>query len=369
MPEIPIKTSIVVSTAESIKMSILSGEWRTFLPGERQLSLDLQVGRSTLRKAMDLLRREGWVHVTHGKQTRIAKRSRLRGLKRPSVVAALVKGNPEDIDPLLTMRLLHLQHDLHNVGFSLETFFVGDFVQGASTDYLEKLLLTCNAACWVIFAGNHRIQSLFNQRPVDAFLVGSPHPGIALPHLDIDFRAACRHAAGYLLSRGHRQIDLVTRDVAFPGALASIEGFEEAFRVGTPGARPRVVRVSNHSFRVGQPLARKLFGKHRASAIIGIGPQLSLALFTAAMAVGLRVPADISLVSRDARSFLQSCVPTMTTYDINHAVFRKKLTNCVIELSTTGRISTPANLVMPELCPGESVADFPGRQGAKLVSI
>lgn len=337
--------------------SVERGEWGEYLPAERQLCKDLQVGRSSLRKAIIILKKNRVLEVAHGKRTRIIQNPARVRARKSKIVAALVKGSPENMDAITSWRLNNLQHDLHAVGMTLEIFCEGNEIRGLASLHIEKLLATRKAACWVVFAGNQHIQELFSRLRINSFLVGTPHSGVDLPHIDIDFRAACRHAAGQLLRLGHKNIALIARNVKFPGTMTSVEGFlEVAGQHSASEVSAQVIKFED-DVRAIAPLLKKLMKSSSApTGILTISAELALMTLTSIISTGLSVPNDISLVSRDYRHFLQYTDPPIAGYDINHNLFRKRLTKSVLELVDTGAVTTRAGLIVPEMKSGKSLA-------------
>lgn len=353
----PLRLDLVSSIVDALMQSIERGEWGEYLPAERQLCKDLQVGRSSLRKAIIVLQKNRVLDVAHGKRTRILRRHKKVRTRKSRIVAALVKGSPENMDPVTSWRLNNLQHDLHAAGLSLEIFCEGNEIRGLASLHIDKLLATRKAACWIVFAGNQHIQQLFSGNRVNSFLVGTPHPGIDMPYIDIDFRAACRHAAGQLLRLGHKNIALIARNVKFPGTMASIEGFLEVAGQHPAGEISAQVIKFEDDVRTISPLLKKLMkSSARPTGVLTISAELALMTLTSVISCGLSVPNDISLISRDFRHFLQYTDPPIAGYDINHNLFRKRLTKSVLELIDTGAVTTRAGLVVPEMRDGKSIA-------------
>ncbi len=347
----PVRLDLISSIVDALTHSIEAGEWGEYLPAERQLSRDLQVGRSSLRKAILVLEKKKLLKIAQGKRTRIVKPPKTRANRQSKVVAAFVKGSPESMDALTSWRLNNLQHDLHAAGLTLEIFCEGNEIGGLAAMHIDQLLATRKAACWVLFAGNQHIQELFFKSQVNCFLVGTPHPGIGLPHIDIDFKAVCRHAAGQLLRLGHQNIALITRDVKFPGAMSSIEGFLEVSGHHKEGnVSAQVIRFDADTRDIAPFLRNILKSSSRPTGLITISAELALMSLTTILSMGLSVPNDISLISRDYRHFLQYTNPSVASYDINHNAFRKKLARSVIELVDTGTVSSgAAALIVPEI--------------------
>jgi len=66
------RLSLVDQVAAALRMELDASRWPTQLPGEHQLAAQLQVSRSTLRQALQLLRREGRLAVRRGSRWRPA---------------------------------------------------------------------------------------------------------------------------------------------------------------------------------------------------------------------------------------------------------------------------------------------------------
>ena len=73
MPEqnIPQKELKYYRLMEDLKEKILSGEIRTGdkLPSENELSMQYQVSRQTVRKALSIMENAGYIYAEHGRGT------------------------------------------------------------------------------------------------------------------------------------------------------------------------------------------------------------------------------------------------------------------------------------------------------------
>ncbi len=85
---------------------IVSGAFppNTDLPGERNLSKDLDIARPALREAMQRLSRDGWLDIQQGKPTRIRDYLKDGNL---NILAGLLKADP-DLIPNLVPDLLEM---------------------------------------------------------------------------------------------------------------------------------------------------------------------------------------------------------------------------------------------------------------------
>ena len=74
MSRIPQRQPLPTQAAEIIREMISSGELQDLLPGERTLASQLQIGRDTLRAALNILENKGVISArSHGKRRRILK--------------------------------------------------------------------------------------------------------------------------------------------------------------------------------------------------------------------------------------------------------------------------------------------------------
>src|SRR5690606_13022280 len=105
---------------------------------------------------------------------------------------------------------------------------------------LKKLAQRAPTAAWVLFRSTPEMQRWFASHGVPAVIAGSCAEGVSLPSVDLDYRAACRHAAAMLQREGHRRIALLLPDAAHGGDTESEHGFREAF--ASPDAEALVLR-------------------------------------------------------------------------------------------------------------------------------
>ena len=92
-----------------ILQRILSGEYAagTNLPSERELAVDLQVTRPTLREVLQRLARDGWLDIRHGRSTRIRSFLQEGSLAVLSTLVEKTEVFPENlVDQTLQIRLL-----------------------------------------------------------------------------------------------------------------------------------------------------------------------------------------------------------------------------------------------------------------------
>ena len=222
------------------------------MPGERELSRQLDISRPTLRLALERLRAEGWLKVTPGSQRWILPRGPRRVATQPQVVGVLTPLPLREIPPFALCWMDRLRELLARAGVKLEIHSGRRWYSRRPEKDLSALTQQSPAAAWLLFVTSERMQRWFADSGLPAALSGSCHPGIVLPSVDFDYRAICRHAVGQFLRRGHRRIALLMHGGETAGDRESAAGFTEAFgaRGGASGAaidRPARWNTGRHS--------------------------------------------------------------------------------------------------------------------------
>jgi LacI family transcriptional regulator len=358
---LPRRAGLAAQVAEAIRADIRKGQWREHLPGEHFLCDALQVSRTTLRKALAELTREGLLESSQGRQRRITARPRRPRRRSPGRVVGLLSGMPlMDLTPSSIYHLGELRRHLHDAGYELRTHFLSLIHLKKPDRTLESVLQQTRAACWVLLRSSRAMQSWFSSRRVPSIISGSRHEGISLPSHDVHFQAVCRHAAGILTGLGHRRATLLTPRGGFAGDLAGERGFIEGFPAEL--LREGLVRVVRHDgtpASVRSALDRLRNGPHPPTALLVVNPRHVLTAFSHLLGAGLRFPRDMSLVSRDFELFLRDTLPPIARYELDHAHYARQLARLVAQLAATGILTRREHLVVPRLARGETLAAAP----------
>lgn len=356
MNQVPQRISLIASVAESLRESLRQGEWGEHLPGERPLCDRLQVSRVTLRAALKVLAREGLIEISHGLPTRIVSRPRTVQQKS-KMVGILVLETLEPVNTRIAYLLSKLQYHLNLAGFEMRIFNLGRISSRNASKRLESLTKQTPALCWALVRADTVVQKWFMDHGNPTCLIGTPHHGIQLPSMDVNYEIVCLHAAGKLLGLGHRRIALLLPIQQYAGIMISERGFLRAFQTQsnaahTPlvlhhdGTREGICRTLNSSFRSpARPTA--LIVAYAWDAVTAVGHLIRS---------GLRVPEDVSVICRDYEPFLRAQVPEVASYEVSHDLFASRLSRMVVDLARTGTLPTKPKWIMPQFREGETVA-------------
>lgn len=352
----PLKVSLIVETAKALREGIASGQWQGNLPGERVLCNQWQVSRPTLRAAVDLLRREGWLEVGQGRRTKILVSGSSAG---PLVLTVgLLSPEPlESLPPTVMHWVDELRGQLAASGQTLQvTVGKGGFGKKSPVQALEVITSGSPATVWVLYQATEAMQRWFEESGLPCVVVGSTFPGVTLPSVDRDYRASCRHAVGALVQRGHRRIAFLLQENRYGGDLESEAGFRE----GVAAAVRREIsgEIVHHDGTVEgicTSLDILLAGRVRSTALLVARSGYALTVHSHLLRRGVRIPQDMAVLCRDDDAFLDWVVPRMTRYAVSPSAFAKRIYHMVIKLVEEGRVKETGVKVVPAFLGRESV--------------
>jgi DNA-binding LacI/PurR family transcriptional regulator len=107
---------------------------------------------------------------------------------------------------------------------------------------------------------------------------------------------------------------------------------------------------------VGVVVRRLLKLRQAPTALFVLQPHNYLAVATRLMQTGVKVPDDISLISRDDDPFLSFVVPLPTRYEVNPHLMAQSLLRPVLEVVEGQVVSQHTARIIPKFLRGESIA-------------
>ncbi|MBL9203007.1 MAG: substrate-binding domain-containing protein [Opitutaceae bacterium] len=361
MPALPQRHSLVTQTVAILRREITTGTWRGWLPGERRLCALLRVSRNTLRAALEELQRARIIEAHHGTGHRILRVPEGgSSTAKPTAVTLLMPDPLDQLRPSQALWVDELRELLIEQGHRLRVLHGRPYFQPAAGRALQRLVPQHPSACWILTLGTEPAQRWFAQAGVPCVAAGSIYPGIDLPSVDLDYRALCRHAVGSMLAAGHRRIVFLTHQSRRAGDLEGEAGFLEGAR-GSRRASPEV-QIVHHEPTVehlGQAVQRLMQQARRPTALLVASSNYYLTVATRLAQLGLRVPRDVSLISRDEDPFLPFVLPAPARYHTHPHDFAKRLLRVVLELIEGGSVAQRQIRIVPEFFRGESLAAPP----------
>ena len=354
MQLVPQRTSLVAETAGVLRQAIASGQWDGFLPGELSLCERLQVSRATLRAALEQLEREGWCRAGQGRRRRIQRLGVAGTGPASSKVVLLSPLSLEKLSASAIFWVDALRARLAAVGYDLDIIASRAAFSRRPARTLETLLRQLHPAGWVLYLSTAHQQRWFAERGLPCTVSGSCHQGIRLPSVDLDYAAICEHAVNMLKARGRRQLAFLMPRSGQAGNMESARGFlDQCGRV--PEAHGQMAHHDGSVAGICHALDRLLQGPQRVDGLLVAKPAHVVTALTHLLRRGVRLPAELSLVSRDDDPLLQHLVPVVSRYHLDPRVFARKISEVVRKLVRTHVLPRKQARLMPSLIRGETL--------------
>jgi len=354
---IPQRTSLVEQTATIIREHISNGLWQEVMPGEFELCEKFKISRVTLRAALDELKNEGWFEGSRGQRRQITRHRVRKKLRRPaSSVVLLTPVSLEEMPAGLVIRLLALREHLSAVGYGL----VIQCNEMCYSRHPERVLATLaerlRPAGWLLYLSTSPMQKWFFEQRYNCVISGSCHPNIELPSIDIDYAATCRHAVGKFVAKGRKRIALIMPFSDQAGNMESERGFMEAgAQLNHHGVETLIIHHAGTVEAVCRAVDELVSGPKRMTGLLVAKPSHTITTLCHLLRIGIRVPADIAVISRDDDPSLEPMVPAISRYHISPALFARKISRIVVNMLRGGVRTRRAYRMLPELLPGETL--------------
>lgn len=340
-----------------LREAIRAGQWTAELPGEMELCEMLHISRVTLRAALRELEREGLLTGGQGRRRRIC--ARRTGRRKTAVSKTILMVSPQPLHQLRPTTIFWvdaLRKDLAEAGYELD-------VQASEAAYavepqrrLDRWLAEVNPAALLLYRTTPVMQRWFAACGRPGVIAGSRHGGVALPSVDLDYAATCRHAAGRLTAHGHVHLAFLLPRTNLAGDLESEQGFREGVaRAGKAGATGNVIHhdgspggitAALDALQKQQPCPTGYLVAHAAHVLTAMGHL---------MRQGLRFPQDVALISRDDDPFLEHVVPRVARYSVDTTLFARQLSRLVLQMACAGPVPCRDHRLMPRFVPGEKL--------------
>jgi DNA-binding LacI/PurR family transcriptional regulator len=139
-------------------------------------------------------------------------------------------------------------------------------------------------------------------------------PNVPAPSVDIDNRAGARAAVEHLLGLGHRRIGCITHaPLPYTAAAERLEGYCDALAAAGIEYDPRLVVEGAFDAASGHAAMTELLGRARPTAVFAANDVVAIGALRGLRDVGLRTPADVSVVGFDDIPIAAHVDPPLTT--------------------------------------------------------
>lgn len=352
--DLPKRQTLSAQAAAAIRKAVEQNAWEEFLPSERRLCEIFQVSRPTIRTALHLLAREGLIEIHQGRRNRLPPPER-RGAAPQSRLVVWVSHEPISQTTAMPYQGINdMRAQLAEHGFTTEVRVCAARGPAAQQRKLEAFVRENRVFCCVLVSVSRELQEWCAARAIPALVLGSCHPSVTLPSLDVDYRAVCRHAAGVLRAKGHRRMALVVPNSGAAGDLVSEQGFREgaAARPGGSAMDCRIVRHNGTAAQLALKLDALFADSAPPTALLVAKPQHMLFVMAWLLRRGIKVPETISLIARDHHPLFDGVI---AQYRFEPETFAHHLSRLMLQLVSHGRLPPAPTLIFPQYAPAATV--------------
>lgn len=358
MPDLPPKPTMAHYATQAMRQLLDRGEWTERLPGERLLALRLGVSRPTLHQALLNLESEGVV----ARRLKSAWRILTQNPSVPNGLRKVVFLSPlglEDMDQFTLHQYTVLSAHLAERGYEVEAVRLSSVQTSHAESALRSLAARLRPSAWVLHRCSPSTQQWFGQSGLAAVVMGSAKPKFNIRSVDVDYRAAARHAASQLLRLGHapRRIAYLNPSEKLVGHVEAATGLREA--AGKDSIRS--VSLPDQANLLRATVEGLLQERDRPTALIVHRPLQALTVLGHLLHRGIRVPEDMSLVILDDNPVLAHIVPHPARYHKDTGHFAAHLRKAIEQAITHSKKGVRSTRIVPELIPGETLAKAPKR--------
>jgi DNA-binding LacI/PurR family transcriptional regulator len=146
-------------------------------------------------------------------------------------------------------------------------------------------------------------------------------------------------AARHLLALGHRRIAVITGPDDMEAARARLDGFRSGLDLAGAPLDTALVRHGDFAIATGRDLALDLLrAEGRPTAVFAANDGMAIGVYHAAAALGLRIPADLSVVGFDDLPKARWSVPPLTTVRQPLADMGAAAARMVVDLAAGGAL-------------------------------
>ena len=349
--------SLIVQAVRWLRQALADQVWQEHLPGERELCAQVGVSQPTLRLALEQIERDGLVEVTHGRRRRI-----IAHASKVEPAAAAKKRICMLLPELSTARLPFqtgifetMRQRLDKAGFRIETHVSGACGSTRPEKALEKLVAQNPADAWLLVHTSPRTHQWFARHRIPCVVSGSCETATALPSVDIDHGAACRHAVGVLVRSGRRHIALLTPCGSRPGDVESELEFQSAITSHGKALRSIIIRHEDSVPGLINAMDTTFLHRNSVDALIVARPSYALLALTCLQKKGIRIPQDVALIARTDDPMLDFATPRISCYRADAEIFGRQLADALLALVAGGFGWQRTTRQLPVFIRGETV--------------
>jgi LacI family transcriptional regulator len=337
---------------EHLRSEILRGRWSGSLPGKHQLAAELGVNNKTVESALRQLEKTGLLLPQGAGRKRLINAPRRLNASRTLRIALLL--NDDELDEKMKI-VLEIRHALTAAGHTIITLPKSLTTLRFDPKLVAGLVRKTEADAWLVLAGSRGVLEWFAGQPVPAFAVFGNRVGIKIPSVSPNKPPVIADATRHLISLGHRRIVMLAkRAVRMPHPTAGIAAYLDTLR--THGCQTGEFNLpdweeTNAGFHA---CLSSLFHSTPPTALIVDEVTYFVAAMQFLLRQGIKVPADVSLISTDDDVALSHCDPPVACMRWDMRPVVRRIVQWAANLSR-GKPDYAQTLTPAEFIPGGTI--------------
>ncbi len=313
------KLSAVEKAESEIREMIQAGAWSHLqpIPTDKELAARLKVSRGTIVKSLRLLQEKGLIVGYQGKGRFV---NSMIERSRTGIVAALISDLSDLGHVVVTDRLAGIQAALAETNYHVRILAVNEKGSRRSLRQIVDPGSIEGIALFTQFLDLAEVEELAKETRVLWVDAPASLPGVTT--ISLDFLGATFAAARHLLSLGHRHLALVTgSESVYPVLRRQRDGLRLAMTdlIESGNGMLHCLGAEDFTEAEGRRLGRVLLGLNpRPTAVLCGSDELSVGVYKEMVSAGLKIPADMSMISWSDTAVAHDIPLQLTTISVDY---------------------------------------------------
>jgi LacI family transcriptional regulator len=232
-----------------------------------------------------------------------------QGLRRNrNAVIGLVV--PDITNPFFAELAKFVEGMASQIGYSV---FLANTNDDPAVERIQLDTLLSQSPTGIIIVPTTNLSTIAWPETVSTVVVDRAIPGHQV--ISVDHVAGARMAAEHLLDLGHKRLAYISGPASSDVAMLRLEGFHSALSFKNLSTTPAILG-GNFDYQTGEMIGNQLLSQpfhQRPTAIATANDQQAIGVMRAAADLGMKVPADLSVVGFDNIPLASLVTPRLTT--------------------------------------------------------